>query len=219
MENAQKTRILLVDDHPLIRDGMARAIEKDESLMVCGEAGSVPEALEAVQRTQPDLVCVDISLEESSGIDLVRDLSHRETPIPCLVISMYEDLAYVESAFRAGARGYLLKRESAPKLAGAIRQILRGEVFTSQRVVAGMVGEMSREPDTPEPAPQDILTHREYEIFQLLGRGVSRAEIADQLCVSAKTVDTHTERIKEKLHFETTFQLLHSAVKHCLKYG
>ncbi len=219
MGDAKKLRILLVDDHPLMRQGIARVIEKDEELTVCGEASSVSEALKIVERSRPDLACVDLSLENSNGVDLVRSLTHMDPPIPCLVISMHEDLAYVEKAFRAGACGYLLKRESAEKLTTVIRQALRGEVFTSSQITSSMLERLIHPNNDQEPAPQEMLTAREYEIFCLFGQGSARTEIADQLSISVKTVDTHVERIKETLHLDSTFQLIHRSVKHCLKVG
>ena len=219
MNDAKKIRILLVDDHPLIRNGIARAVEKDDDLSVCGEAATVSEALEAVEQTQPDLACVDMSLDDSSGAELVRALNKRDPPIPCLVVSMHEDMAYVEKALKAGARGYLLKRESAGKLATAIRQVLKGEVVTSPEIVSSMLERMAHHDDAQELAPQEVLSAREYEVFRLFGQGLARAAIAEHLSISVKTVDTHVERIKDILHLESTYQLIHRSIKHCLKYG
>jgi DNA-binding NarL/FixJ family response regulator len=205
MNITKAVRILLVDDHPLIRSGIAQAVEKDGELTVCGEAASVSEALEAVEQTQPDLACVDMSLDDSNGADLIRALSKRDPPISCLVVSMHEDIAYVEKAFKAGARGYLLKRESAKKLTMAIHQVLRGEIFTSPQIVSSMLERIVHANDDQEPAPQEILTTREYEVFRLFGQGSARAEIAERLSISVKTVDTHVERIKETLHLDSTY--------------
>lgn len=207
-------RIFIIDDHPLLRAGIARVIEEESDFTVSGEAGSVEEALAAIEDSPPDFLIVDISLEDGNGIDLIRQLKRDGYTIPSLMVSMFDEPVYIERAFRAGAGGYLLKRESVQKVTTAIRTILKGKNYVSESVASALVDALRSTDTDGDVCPREILSQRECEVFELLGRGSSRKEIADLLNISLKTVESHVERMKEKLHLDSGPQLVHYAAKH-----
>lgn len=192
-------KILLVDDHPVVRKGLSGIIEDEEGLTVCGAAGSVQEALAAIEITVPDLVLTDLGLPGRNGMELIKDLRTLHAELPVLVMSMHDELIYAERILRAGGRGYIMKEAPADVLIEAIRRILNGGVFVSETVndhfLAGMSGGHPRTPSFP----LQRLTDRELEVFELLGRGDGNHEIARQLSISPRTVDAHRAHIREKL--------------------
>ncbi|MFH1743289.1 MAG: response regulator transcription factor [bacterium] len=218
MENKEKTKILIVDDHPLLRAGIAQVIQREVDLIVCAEAATVSHALEEIEHTKPDLLIVDLSLEDGSGLDLIDAVNKRDKPIPVLVISMHDESMYIERAFQAGAKGYLLKRDALANATVAIRKILKGDLYASDRVLSSMVAVMKRDPAV-DINPGDLLTEREMEVFRLIGQGYRRGQIAEMLHVSAKTVETHFERMKSKLGFKTTAELSQWAVQKQIQEG
>ncbi len=207
-----RTRVLLVDDHAILRAGIARLVDQEEDLEVCGEASNAPEALTLIARLKPALVIVDISLAGSHGIDLLKDITIRFPRLPVLMLSMHEESVYAQRCLRSGARGYLMKREPPEKLIQAIRRILQGGVYLSDSMADRMLHQISG----PQPGPGDSglarLTNREIQVLEMLGRGCSSQQIAMALQVSSKTVSTHRENLKAKLGLEDASSLVHYAV-------
>jgi DNA-binding NarL/FixJ family response regulator len=205
-------QILIVDDHPVLRHGLAELIERAPDLQVCGEAGGVSDALQLCHTEKPDLVLIDMSLEDGHGLDLIRDLQTLEHPPRMLVISMHEEATYVERALRAGAHGFLPKSEAVDEIVYAIRQVLRGEVYLNRRMTTcllnGMVGGRPRE----GTAPHEILSDRELQVFEMLGRGLSTRQISEQLMLSIKTIDTYREHVKQKLGLKSANELVLRAI-------
>jgi DNA-binding NarL/FixJ family response regulator len=207
-----KTRILLVDDHPILVEGLTISINNQPDMEVCGSASNAREALQAVAMLKPDLAVVDISLAGSHGIDLVKDLAIQHPRLPVLVLSTHDENLYAERALRAGAKGYIMKREPVQKLIQAIRRVLHGDVCFSESVTSRMLSR--RTPNSPgtEPLPMDRLSDRELEVLELIGQGRKTREIAEQLHLSMKTVQAHREHIKVKLELADFLTLTRFAV-------
>lgn len=210
-----KTRVLLVDDHPIVRQGIAQLINREPDLAVCGEADTAHEALKLLNSLAPDLAIVDVSLEDRSGIELIKDMKLRLPKLPVLVLSMHHESLYAERALHAGARGYIMKQEAPDRVLTAIRTILAGEVYVSEKMAARMLRSLSDRRAGTEASPIERLSDRELEVFRLIGKGFSTSEIAEQLFLSAKTVETHREHIKEKLALAKKGELLRYAVQWC----
>jgi len=207
-----KTKILLVDDHPLVREGLANLICQQPDLEVCGEAAGEPQAMQLLASVQPDLAVVDLSLESGSGLALIKSIKVMYPSVATLVVSMHDESLYAERALRAGARGYLMKREAAKKVVQGIRTILAGQLFVSEKIAALMT-ERFVEGRSAAPTPADLLSDRELEVFQLLGRGQNTRQIAEHLHVGFKTVQAYCARIKDKLHLANATELLHAAMQ------
>ncbi len=208
---------MLVDDHPLIRSGLARIIDLSGEFCVCAEAGSYEEAVEHISNAQPDLIVLDLHLEGKSGFDLLQYNISKQIHVPVLVVSMHDEPLYVERVFKLGAKGYLLKRETIDHVVDALRQIVSGHVYTSDILSENMFKLMNRNGEGEEINPDLLLSRRESEIFLLIANGKNRIEIAELLHISKKTVETHFERIKSKLHVDSSFKLTYRAIKHHLK--
>jgi DNA-binding NarL/FixJ family response regulator len=209
---AAKIRILLVDDHPLVREGLANLILQQPDLEVCGEAASEPQALQLAAQLQPDVAVVDISLENGSGLDLIKSIKAIHPRVAMLALSMHDEALYAERALRAGARGYLMKREAAKKVIQGIRAVLAGQLFVSDKIAALMT-ERFVEGRTVAATPLEVLSDRELEVFQLLGSGHSTRQIAEHLHVGFKTVQAYSARIKEKLQLANVNELLRAAMR------
>ena len=207
-----KIKILLVDDHPLVREGLTNLIHQQPDLEVCGEAANQPQALELVGSTQPDIVMVDISLENGSGLDLIKNIKATHPNVAMLALSMHDESLYAERALRAGARGYLMKREAAKKVIQGIRAVLDGQLFVSEKV-ASLMAERFVEGRAAAVSPVEQLSDRELEVFQLLGRGQNTRQIAEHLHVGFKTVQAYCARIKEKLQLANATELLRAAIQ------
>jgi DNA-binding NarL/FixJ family response regulator len=209
---APKNKILLVDDHPLVREWLANLINEQPDLQVCGEASDAPRAFQLIASTSPEIAIVDISLEGGSGIELIKSVKANHPGVGMIVLSMHDEVLYAERALRAGARGYIMKREATKKILQAIRAVLAGKVYISEKI-----SEIMTEKFVDGPAPGEFPVHqlsdRELEIFQLLGRGMNTRQIADHLHVGFKTVQTYCARIKEKLKLDNATQLLHEAIR------
>ena len=207
--------MLIVDDHPIVRERLGELINQEPDLLVCGEAEDGHGALEAVERSQPDIAIVDISLKDTYGIELIKDLKIRHPKLPVLVLSMHEESMYAERALRAGAKGYLNKQEATKKVIPALRQVLAGRVFVSEAMASNLLQKVTggHAPATEGGSPLDALTDRELEIFQLLGLGKGAKDIARLLLISVKTVEAHREHIKQKLNFKTSNELLRYAIE------
>jgi DNA-binding NarL/FixJ family response regulator len=194
-----KTRILIVEDHPIFLLGMSELINQEGDMMVCGSADDVSEGRKAVKHLQPDMVIVDLSLKSSSGIDLVKEISALYKKLPVLVLSMHDESLHAERCLLAGARGYIMKEEASKSVVEAIRQIRAGDVYVSQRIMGTILNKFQNRPASFHKSPIQGLSDREMEIFRLIGKGLSTGQIACQLNLSVKTVGTYRERIKEKL--------------------
>lgn len=210
---SKKIKILLVDDHPLVREGLVNLISQQSDLEICGEAGSEPLALELIGTVQPDVAIVDITLENGSGIELVKSIKSLYPAVTVLVLSMHDELQYAERALRAGARGYIMKREAARKIIEGIRRVLTGQLYISEAVAAVMVEKFVEGRPAADGAPIQQLSNRELEVFQLLGSGHSTRQIADHLHVGFKTVQAYNARIKEKLKLTNVTELLREAIR------
>jgi DNA-binding NarL/FixJ family response regulator len=204
---------LLVDDHPLIREGLIRHISKQHDMEVCAQANTAHEALRAAAAHQPDLAIVDLALGEDDGMDLVRDLRARYPKTEALVLSMHDETFYAERALRAGAMGYVMKQERLQTVIEAIRKILDGEVFLSPRMTARTVRRFSGRTKPEEKSLTDSLSDREFQIFRLLGEGLGPTAIAQRLHISVKTVETHREHIKTKLNLVDASMLRQCAIQ------
>jgi DNA-binding NarL/FixJ family response regulator len=213
-----KAKIVIVDDHPMMRDGLTMRILSQSDLDVCGQAATQDEAIELVQGSDPDLVLIDISLKSGNGIDLVKRIRLLNATTKMLIVSAFQESLYAERALRAGALGYLNKQETNEKLIEAIRAVLRGDTFvspdTTQRLVSQVLG---KKPLTNDPLA--VLTDRELEIFRLIGAGLSTSAIAHQLFVSTHTVDTHRENLKKKLGVKSGAELNFKAIQSMLESG
>lgn len=208
-----KARIFLVDDHPLVREWLTNLIHQQPDLLVCGEAESAPQALEAVAKSRPEIAIVDISLKNGSGIELIKNIRTVAPEVAVIVLSMHDESLYAERALRAGARGYIMKRETAKKVIAAIRQVLQGKLYLSDAMRAHFAEKFvgGDPPSTSLPIGQ--LSDRELEVFQLLGQGYETRQIAVSLNISMKTVQAFCARIKEKLSLASATELLREAVR------
>jgi DNA-binding NarL/FixJ family response regulator len=189
--------VLIVDDHPMMRLGLRQFLTQEPDLSVCGELSNAAAALTAIERLKPDLVLLDIALEGRSGLDLLKDLRGRFPRIPILVHSMHDEAIFAERVLRGGARGYLMKQESGEKLVAAVRHVLRGEIYVSERLRM-QKPKTARKRARAGETPIGRLSDREFEVFRLIGRGHINREIARELHISLKTVDAHREHIKRK---------------------
>jgi DNA-binding NarL/FixJ family response regulator len=212
MDSEKKYKILIVDDHPIFCLGMSEVINKEKDLMVCGSEDSAPKAVKAIAELKPDLVIVDISLKDSDGIDLVKEITIRFPGLPVLMLSMYDESLYAERALLAGARGYIMKQEATTLVAQALRKVLKGEIYASANVKEKAFQRLVAQHGPINKSPIEILTDRELEVFRLIGEGLSTREIAGRLHLSIKTIGTYRENIKDKLGLKHYTQLIKMAV-------
>jgi DNA-binding NarL/FixJ family response regulator len=208
-----KKRLLLVDDHPMMREGLAHLINRQVDLMVCSEADDAHQAMKLINSLKPDLALVDVSLEGKSGIELIKDLRVTRPDLPVLVISMHDELLYAERVLRAGARGYIMKQAGGDMVLRAIRQVLGGEVYLSSTMSARVLDNVRGRKPRGSHSPIETISDREFEVFQLIGQGKSTRDIAKQLRLSPKTVDVHRGHIKEKMQLKGTTALVLHAVR------
>lgn len=209
-----KTRIFIVDDHPVVRYGLARFIDQQSDLVVCGEAGDAKEALDAICATKPDLAIIALSLRGIDDMELIKGLKERREKLPLLVFSMHDEFLFAERAIRAGARGYIMKHEPLDHILAAIHRVLNGEIYMSERMVAKILQQISEQRSAAiVRSPLETLSDRELQIFKLIGKGHSPRDIAKELYVSVKTVESHYAHIKEKLGLKNTTELMHHAIK------
>ena len=206
MPSPNCNRILIVDDHPMMREGLRTLISRERDLIVCGEAETAAQALDAVANLKPDLVLADITLPGRNGIELIKDICALQHAMLILVISMHDESLYAERVLRAGARGYIMKQESGPKMMQAIRQVLAGRIYLSDKMSARILEYVAGK--RTEASPIERLSDREWEVFQLIGRGKSTVQIAEELHLSPKTVEAHRARVKEKLDLRTMTELI-----------
>jgi DNA-binding NarL/FixJ family response regulator len=211
---AAKKRILIVDDHPMMRQGLAQLIGNEPDLVVCSEAENAREALEAASKHLPDLMLADITLPDKSGLELIKDIQAIHPGLAVLVISMHDESLYAERVLRAGGRGYIMKQEGGRKLMEAIRQVLSGQIYVSEKMSARILEIFSgRRSETSRQSPLGNLSDREFEVFQLIGQGKGTQQIAQKLHLSVKTVEVHRVNIKAKLKLESAPELIRFAVR------
>jgi DNA-binding NarL/FixJ family response regulator len=206
-------RILIVDDHPMMRQGLAQLIAAERDLVVCGEADTARQAFERISRDKPDLALVDISLPDKNGLELIKDIRALHPDLPVLVVSMHDESLYAERVLRAGGRGYVMKQEGGKVLMQAIRQVLAGQIYVSDKMSARILEVFSGGHRASGTARLGRLTDREFEVFQLIGHGRSTREIAEHLHLSVKTVEVHRANIKKKLRIKTATDLVRYAVR------
>jgi DNA-binding NarL/FixJ family response regulator len=211
--SGSRKRILLVDDHPMTRAGMAQLINKQSDLEVCGEAGNPSEALDQIEKCCADLLVTDLTMPGRSGMEFLKDLLAIHGALPILVVSMHDELIYAERALRAGARGYIMKEAGGENLLAAIRHVLSGQVYVSPRMSAAILENVSGRRPRGSKSPIEKLSDREFQVFQLIGQGLTTKAIAKQLGLSPKTVDVHREHIKEKLEITDAASLIRHAVR------
>ncbi|MHC4912589.1 MAG: response regulator [Planctomycetota bacterium] len=209
----ERTRIIIVDDHPIIRKGLSELINHEDDLVVCCQAEDAHEAMELINTSEPDIAVVDISLKETSGIELIKDLRTQCPNLPVLALSMHDESLYAERALRAGAKGYIMKAEATEKVITAIRKVLTGELYVSDRMAAKMVRKLVGSGPAIGATPVDRLSDRELEVFLLIGQGRGTRQIADKLHLSIKTIETYRAHMKEKLNLENAAELLQYAIR------
>jgi DNA-binding NarL/FixJ family response regulator len=208
-----RRKILLVDDHPMTRAGMAQLINKQPDLEVCGEAGTPAEALGQIVKSNADLLVTDLTMPGRSGVEFIKDIVAVYPMLPILVVSMHDELIYAERALRAGARGYIMKEAGGENLLAAMRQVLSGQVYVSARMSAAILENVSGRKPRGSHSPIEKLSDREFQVFQLIGQGLTTKAVAKQLGLSPKTVDVHREHIKEKLDINDAASLIRHAVR------
>ncbi len=211
-EAGDKKKVYLVDDHPIVRQGLIKLIEQEPLLEVCGEAGSVGEALGEIQELVPDVILVDISLEDSNGLELIKTIDDLGLQIPMLVLSMHDESLYAEHALKAGASGYVMKQAASNTLIQAIGKVLDGEIYVSKEISSQMLKMAFRNRGEKQRSGTDALSLRELEVFELIGRGNSTREIAEQLNLSVKTIETYRANIKGKLQLRSGTELMQKAI-------
>jgi DNA-binding NarL/FixJ family response regulator len=205
---------LLVDDHPITRAGVAVLIDQESDLCVCGEADSAPKALDVIQKTKPDLVVLDILLKTSSGIELMKNIKALMPDLPVLIMSMHDESLYAQRALRAGARGYIMKQEASEKILTAVRCVLAGDFYLSEKMKVKLLHSLVQKKRSDEVSfPIDSLSDREMEVFQLIGNGFTTRQIAGRLNLSIKTIDSYREHLKLKLGIEKGSELVRHAIQ------
>jgi DNA-binding NarL/FixJ family response regulator len=211
--NKQKIKIILVDDHPLVREWLTNLIHQQPDLIVCGEAETATIALKLIASTKPDIAIVDISLKDSSGIELIKNIKASYGGVAVIVLSMHDERLYAERALRAGARGYIMKRETTKNVIAAIRRVLEGKLYLSERLASLFAEKFVDGAALTFGSPIEQLSDRELEVFQLLGEGYETRQVAESLHVSMKTVQVYCARIKEKLKLANATELLREAIR------
>jgi len=208
-----RRRILILDDHPITRYGLTQLINHEPDLLVCGEAESAQLALAAIKSAAPDLVLTDITMPGRSGLEFIKDMQSQHPGVAVLVMSMHDENIYAERVLRAGGRGYIMKNEGGEKLLEAIRQVLQGQVYVSKNMSAALLEFFTPHRSSGREATPGALSDREFEVFQLIGQGLSSQQIAQRFNLSVKTVGTHRQHIMQKLKLRTGPELIRQAVR------
>ena len=214
-ESIPHRRVVIVDDHPIMRQGIKLLLENESDLKVCGEAENVSDAIQVIESTKPDLVIVDLTLSQGSGLELIKDLSQRFTDIVSLALSMHDENLFAERVIKAGAKGYVMKQEGGEKLLVAVRRALSGQIYGSESVAARLLQNLSQTASKSKSGRShlEMLTDREFEVFQWTGQGMSPREIAESLNLSIKTVEAHRTNIRRKLDIKDATALVRYAVR------
>ncbi|HNV20160.1 MAG TPA: response regulator transcription factor [Candidatus Hydrogenedentes bacterium] len=216
-ETAKQYRVLVVDDHPIVRRGFAQLINQEPDITVCAEAEDIAEAVTALEACHPDLVIVDIVLKNANGLELLKRLPSLAPETKALVVSMHDEQIYAERVLRAGARGYVMKQEADEVIVTAIRRVLQGGIYVSDQVNERILMNFAQNQARFEASPVEFLTDRELEVFELIGQGISTRQIGERLSISIKTVETYRARIKEKLRLESGAELVQTSVEWAIK--
>jgi DNA-binding NarL/FixJ family response regulator len=206
-----RKKVLLVDDHPIVRHGLKQLIDQEDDLIVCAEAGDTHTAFEKVNSHKPDVVIVDIHLGGTNGIDLIKNIRSQIGDLPVLVISLHEESLFAERALKAGANGYIMKRELTDQIMFALRKVLKGEMYVSDTILSKILHKVSGSSLNDSASDMDILSDRELDVFRLIGQGYTTRQIAEQLHLSIKTIETYRTRVKDKLNLQNTNELLMKA--------
>jgi DNA-binding NarL/FixJ family response regulator len=212
-KNKNVSRLLIVDDHPMMRTGLAQLIDNEGDLKVCAEADNAGQAIDLVTRQRFDLALCDISLPDKNGLELIKDIRALRPELPILVVSMHDEMIYAERVLRAGGRGYIMKQEGGEKFLRAIRQVLGGKIYVSEKISSRLLENFSSRSPENSSSPFAKLSDRELEVFQMIGQGIGTREIAEQLHLSVKTVEVHRANIKKKLGLKTAPDLVREAVR------
>ncbi len=219
LQDPPKSKVLLVEDHPMFRERLALLINKELGMTVCGETDNIREAMEIINATKPDVAIVDITLRGSSGLELIKDIKAQEIELPVLVLSMHEEDLYAERVLHAGARGYISKSEAASEVIQAIQKVLSGDVYVSSRVNARILQRIGKIGGRAEKTTMELLSDRELEVFQLAGRGLNSREIAKELNLSEGTIDSYRFRIRQKLNFTSAADFYRKAAQWVAEQG
>jgi DNA-binding NarL/FixJ family response regulator len=217
VETALRTRVFIVDDHPFMRRGLAATISDQDDMEVCGEASGKADAIQLIAEADPNLVVVDISLEDGNGIELIKDIKGRWPEMKMLVSSMHEESLFAERAVRAGAMGFINKGEPVPQFVEALRRVASGRIYLSQRMTERMLNQAISQNEEPPASPYERLSDREMEVFEMIGNGLGTKQIAAKLELSRKTVETYREHIKSKLNLSNGTELTRHAVQWVLE--
>ena len=208
-----KKRVLIVDDHPMMRQGLAQLIDHEPDLVSCCEADSASQALSLIAANKPDLVLADISLPDKNGLELIKDIQALQPGLPVLVVSMHDEALYAERVLRAGGRGYIMKQEGGKALMSAIRQVLGGQIYVSEKMSSRILEIFSGHRAQTGSSPLERLSDREFEVFQLIGLGYGTRQVAERLHLSVKTVEVHRSNIKMKLKLRSGTELVRYAIR------
>jgi len=209
----EKSRVFLVDDHTMFREGLRQLIEREPNMIVCGDAPDAAEAMRGIRATNPDVVLLDISLAGTSGIDLIKDIKTEFEDLPVLVVSMHDESLYAERALRAGAMGYVMKHEPARTVKAAIQKVLGGDMYLSEKMAAGVINRFMRGEPEQARSPIETLSDRELEVFRMLGQGKGVRVIAEELGLSIPTINSFRNRIKEKFGLKTSTEVMLHAIQ------
>lgn len=210
----KKIKVLIVDDHPIVREGLIRLVELQTDLVVCGEAANKSEALKAIKTLSPDVAVIDLSLDRDlGGIELIKEIKVRFSQLPVLVLSIHDETVFAERVIKVGAKGYVMKEEAPEAILTAIRRVSNGETYLSDNMAARILSSLTGRPSGKKKLPIERLTDRELEIIELVGRGIGASKIAEKLHLSVKTVETHFAHIKEKLRLENAGKLRQYAIR------
>lgn len=208
-----KRNVLIVDDHPLLRDGLGKVLNQQVDLQVCGEAGDARSALAAIPQCRPDVVIVDLTMDDGNGLDLIKDIRAQHARLPILVLSMHHENLYADRAIRAGAQGYVMKREPVGVVVDSLRKVLNGHMALSENMVSRMLATPERGGQPQSASPAALLSDRELDVFRLLGHGLGTRQIAAKLHVATSTVETHRAAIKRKLGLSAATELVARAAQ------
>ena len=208
-----KSKVLIVDDHPIVRQGLAQLINQESDFVVCGDAGDIPQAMKAIDEGKPDIIIVDISLGHTSGIRLIEELSHNFPELAILALSMHDESIYAERCLKAGAKGYIMKQEPPEKVVSALRKILEGDIYISDKLGTKLLHKFVTKKANTSSSPVEQLSNRELEVFQLVGQGLKTRKIAEELNLSVKTVETYIDHIKKKMNYDDSRDLFLHAVQ------
>ena len=208
-----KATVLIVDDHPIVRQGLAQLLNGEPDFLVCGEAENARKAMAAIAELKPDIAIIDITLQGTNGIELIKNIVAQWPELPILVLSMHDESLYAERALRAGAKGYVMKQEATEKLTGALRRIINGQIYVSEKLADKMMRKAIDGKAMQDASPVSILSDRELEVLQLIGQGHGTRQIAEDLNLSVKTIESHRAHIKEKLNLKTAPEMVRFAVQ------